>query len=178
MTVSEPIAPPPSRTSARRRARELAVQGLYGWLVGHGAIAEIEKHLSERSAEWIAEKNADKNADSDDSDGPDFARADRDYFERLLRGVTAQAVQLEPLIAPLLDRTLDELAPVERAILLLAAWEMKQSLEIPYRVIINEAVELAKSFGGTDGHRYVNGVLDRLARELRPAEQRGPRGAG
>lgn len=178
MTVSEPIAPPPSRTSARRRARELAVQGLYGWLVGHGAIAEIEKHLSERSAEWIAEKNADKNADSDDSDGPDFARADRDYFERLLRGVTAQAVELEPLIAPLLDRTLDELAPVERAILLLAAWEMKQSLEIPYRVIINEAVELAKSFGGTDGHRYVNGVLDRLARELRPAEQRGPRGAG
>ena len=178
MTVSEPIAPPPSRTSARRRARELAVQGLYGWLVGHGAIAEIEKHLSERSAEWIAEKNADKNADSDDSDGPDFARADRDYFERLLRGVTAQAVELEPLIAPLLDRTLDELAPVERAILLLAAWEMKQSLEIPYRVIINEAVELAKSFGGTDGHRYVNGVLDRLARELRSAEQRGPRGAG
>ena len=174
MTVSEPIAPPPSRTSARRRARELAVQGLYGWLVGHGAIAEIEKHLSERSTEWIAEKNAE----SDDSDGPDFARADRDYFERLLRGVTAQAVELEPLIAPLLDRTLDELAPVERAILLLAAWEMKQSLEIPYRVIINEAVELAKSFGGTDGHRYVNGVLDRLARELRPAEQRGPRGAG
>jgi N utilization substance protein B len=150
------------------------VQGLYGWLVGHGAIAEIEKHLSERSTEWIAEKNAE----SDDSDGPDFARADRDYFERLLRGVTAQAVELEPLIAPLLDRTLDELAPVERAILLLAAWEMKQSLEIPYRVIINEAVELAKSFGGTDGHRYVNGVLDRLARELRPAEQRGPRGAG
>ena len=174
MTVSEPIAPPPSRTSARRRARELAVQGLYGWLVGHGAIAEIEKHLSERSAEWIAEKNSE----SDDSDGPDFARADRDYFERLLRGVTAQAVELEPLIAPLLDRTLDELAPVERAILLLATWEMKQSLEIPYRVIINEAVELAKSFGGTDGHRYVNGVLDRLARELRPAEQRGPRGAG
>jgi len=174
MTVSEPIAPPPSRTSARRRARELAVQGLYGWLVGHGAIAEIEKHLSERSAECIAEKSAQ----SDDGDGPDFARADRDYFERLLRGVTAQAVELEPLIAPLLDRTLDELAPVERAILLLAAWEMKQSLEIPYRVIINEAVELAKSFGGTDGHRYVNGVLDRLARELRPAEQRGPRGAG
>ena len=174
MTVSEPIAPPPSRTSARRRARELAVQGLYVWLVGHGAIAEIEKHLSERSAEWIAEKSAQ----SDDGDGPDFARADRDYFERLLRGVTAQAVELEPLIAPLLDRTLDELAPVERAILLLAAWEMKQSLEIPYRVIINEAVELAKSFGGTDGHRYVNGVLDRLARELRPAEQRGPRGAG
>ena len=166
MTVSEPVVPPPSRSSARRRARELAVQGMYGWLVGHGAIDEIEKHLFESTA-----------VEGEDSDSAGLHRADRDYFERLLRGASAQASELELLIAPFLDRTLDELAPVERAILLLAAWEMKQSLEIPYRVIINEAVELAKSFGGTDGHRYVNGVLDRLARELRPAEQRGPRGA-
>ena len=79
---------------------------------------------------------------------------------------------LEQALAPCLDRKVRELSPVERGILLLSAWELKNAPEVPYRVVINEAVELAKSFGGTDGHKYVNGVLDKLAKSLRTQESR------
>ncbi len=135
--------------SARRRAREYALQGLYQWQLARAAPAEIGAQLAE-------------------ADG--FARADRDYFAQLLSGAIAEAEALERELAPVLDRAIEELSPVERGILLLAAWELKHAPEVPFRVVINEAIELAKAFGGTDGYKYVNGVLDRLAPRLRPHE--------
>jgi N utilization substance protein B len=87
-----------------------------------------------------------------------------------LRGAAERAESLEAAITPFLDRPIGELSPIERAILLLGAYELAERLETPYRVVINEAIELTKSFGGTDGHRYINGVLDKLAPQLRAAE--------
>ena len=137
--------------SARRRSRELALQGLYAWqLSGEGA-ADLQSQLAESKG---------------------FGRADAEYFARLLQGTIEDAAALERLIAPVLDRPLKELSPVERGILLLAAFELKHAPEIPYKVVINEAIELAKSFGGTDGHKYVNGVLDKLVSSLRPDERK------
>jgi N utilization substance protein B len=135
--------------SARRRARELAVQGLYAWQMSGLPAAEILAHLS---------------------DTKEFDRADRAYLNRLLDGVIAEADTLRETISPLLDRPWTGLSPVERAVLLLAAFELSAMPEVPFRVVINEAVDLAKIFGGTDGHKYVNGVLDRVSRALRPAE--------
>jgi N utilization substance protein B len=136
--------------SARRRAREYALQGLYQWQVAGNTVADIRAHLA-----------ADER----------FARADGEYFAQLLAGTIAAATDLEREIAPALDRRVEELSPVERGILLLAAWELKHVPEVPYRVVINEAIELAKEFGGTDGYKYVNGVLDKLAPRLRSAER-------
>jgi transcription antitermination protein NusB len=135
--------------SARRRSRELALQGLYAWQMSKESAAGLRSQLA---------------------DADDFDKADADYFDRLLRGTIEQAAEIERDIAPALDRRLEQLSPVERAILLLAAFELRNSPDVPYRVVINEAVELAKSFGGTDGHKYVNGVLDRVAKVLRPSE--------
>jgi N utilization substance protein B len=105
----------------------------------------------------------------------DFAKADQALVETLLRGVTGDADALRNRITPYLDRPIKELSPVEHALLLLATCELRDHLQTPYKVVINEAIELAKSFGGTDGHKYVNGVLDKLAAELRPGEVRkGP----
>ena len=138
--------------SARRRSRELALQGLYAWqLSGKGAAGDLHSQLAE-------------------SEG--FGKADGEYFARLLQGTIREAAELEGLIAPALDRKMKELSPVERGILLLAVFELKSAPEVPYKVVINEAVELAKSFGGTDGHKYVNGVLDKIAKELRPEERK------
>jgi N utilization substance protein B len=136
--------------SARRRSRELALQALYAWqLSGEGAAA-----LQTQAAQ-----------------SKEFGKADSKYFVRLLEGTIEDARDLEGLIAPALDRKMKELSPVERGILLLAAFELKNETDIPYRVVINEAVELAKEFGGTDGHKYVNGVLDKLVARLRPDER-------
>jgi transcription antitermination protein NusB len=135
--------------SARRRSREFALQGLYAW------------QLSKESASGLRSQLAD---------AEDFGKADAAYFDRLLHGTIEQATDIEREIAPVLDRPPEQLSPVERAILLLAAFELRNSPDVPYRVVINEAIELAKSFGGTDGHKYVNGVLDRVARLLRPSE--------
>jgi len=136
--------------SARRRSRELALQGLYAWqLSGEGA-SGLQTQLSQSK---------------------DFAKADSAYLTRLLEGTIGDAGVLEGLIAPALDRKLKELSPVERGILLLAAYELKNAPDIPFRVVINEAVELAKEYGGTDGYKYVNGVLDKLVAELRPEER-------
>jgi N utilization substance protein B len=137
--------------SARRRSRELALQGLYAWQLAGDNAADLQTQLSESQG---------------------FGRADAKYFARLLEGTIEHAAALELLIAPVLDRKPKELSPVERGILLLAAFELKNAPDIPYRVVINEAVELAKSFGGTDGHKYVNGVLDKLALTLRPEERK------
>ena len=135
--------------SARRRSRELALQGLYAW------------QLSREPADGLRSQLATSE---------EFRRADQAYFDRLLRGTIEQAAEIERELAPALDRKPEELSPVERGILLMAAFELRNSLDVPYKVVINEAVELAKSFGGTDGHKYVNGVLDRIAKLLRPSE--------
>lgn len=146
MNTSTPISP---KRSARHRAREYALQGLYQWLLSGGDARSIHAHIAD-----------DKN----------FERADTAYFATLLRGTIDAAAELETLIAPALDRPIAQLSPVERAILLLATFELRDALDIPYRVVLNEAVELAKSFGGTDGHKYVNGVLDKVAPRVRPEE--------
>ncbi len=135
--------------SPRHRARELALQGIYQWRVTAGDEAQIEKQIQN-------EKN--------------LGRYDKELFSRLLRGTLSQHTGLEALLAPCLDRPLAELSPVELAVLLLGAFELSQHLEVPYKVVINEAVELAKTFGGTDGHKYVNGVLDKLAPRVRAVE--------
>ncbi|MBX3648134.1 MAG: transcription antitermination factor NusB [Rhodocyclaceae bacterium] len=135
--------------SPRRRAREFALQGLYQWQLSGNDLPAIEAHLSAAGG---------------------FEKVDRALFDLLLNGAMAEAADLQGLIEPLLDRPYAELSPVERAILLLAAFELKRHLEAPYKVVINEAIELAKSYGGTDGHKYVNGVLDKLAASIRPDE--------
>ncbi len=135
--------------SPRRRARELAMQGVYQWRLSGADAAQIEQRMQD-------EKN--------------LGRYDAELFSGLLRGVLAQHAELETALAPHLDRALDELSPVELSILLLGAYELKSQPQTPYRVVINEAVELAKTYGGTDGHKFVNGVLDKLAPDLRPLE--------
>ncbi|HQY28621.1 MAG TPA: transcription antitermination factor NusB [Burkholderiaceae bacterium] len=135
--------------SARRRARELALQGLYQWLLSREDAGAIQAHLTET---------------------PGFEKADAAHFEALLHGTIDAAEALDALVAPHLDRKLGELSPVEHGILLLATFELSRMAEIPYRVVINEAVELAKTYGGTDGYKYVNGVLDRVAMRARPHE--------
>jgi len=104
------------------------------------------------------------------ADEAEFARADETYFRSLLEGVFEKMYELDSRIAQFLDRPIAELSPIEHAILLISAYELIFDVSIPYRVAINEGVELAKSYGGTDGHKYVNGVLDKLAAEARPSE--------
>ena len=154
MNDDNELAAQPPR-SARRRARELALQGIYAWLLrgGEGSqdAGEIEAHLH---------------------DEDEFALADAVWFQTLLHGVMRDAPALREKFSPYVDRPLVELSPIEHGILLIGAIELVSHVEVPYRVAINEAVELAKSFGGTDGFKFVNGVLDRLAAEVRTAEIR------
>ncbi|HLY96326.1 MAG: transcription antitermination factor NusB [Sideroxydans sp.] len=135
--------------SLRHRARELAMQGIYEW------------RLSGKSATLIEKGTRDEKS---------LGRYDVELFSQLLRGVIAQHETLSSQIAPHLDRKVEELSPVEFSVLLLGAYELTQHPEVPYRVVINEAVELAKTFGGSDGHKFVNGVLDKLAAQVRPTE--------
>jgi N utilization substance protein B len=135
--------------SPRHKAREFVVQGLYQWQVGGQDAAAIQVQ-----AEGVA----------------GFDKADRALYDALLDGVLQNAEALRDLLAPYIDRAWNEVSPIERGILLLGACELKLHPETPYRVIINEAIELAKTYGGTDGHKFVNGVLDKLAPQLRPAE--------
>jgi N utilization substance protein B len=139
--------------SPRRRAREFALQGLYQWQLSGNDVPAIEAHLAGVSG---------------------FEKLDRPLFDLLLHGAIAEAAELQAQIEPQLDRPYAELSPVERAILLLATFELKRHLDAPYKVVINEAIELAKSYGGTDGHKYVNGVLDKLAALMRPEEAARP----
>lgn len=133
----------------RRKSRELALKGLYQHL------------LSPKELRLIVREMADE---------PDFTHADESYFRSLLEGVYAQVTELDERITKFLDRAIAELSPIEHAILLISAYELIFDVSIPYRVAINEGVELAKLYGGTDGHKYVNGVLDKLAAEARPTE--------
>ncbi len=135
--------------SPRHRARELAMQGIYQWRVSGSQVTDIEKHMQ-------GEKN--------------LGRYDKAMYAKLLRGVLSNHEALEAMITPHLDRTLAELSTVEYSVLLLAAFEFAHQPDVPYKVVINEAVELAKTFGGTDGHKYVNGVLDKLAPKVRAVE--------
>ncbi len=135
--------------SQRHRSRELAMQGVYEWRLSGGGAAQIEKTT-----------RVDKG----------LGRYDEDFYGQLLRGVISQNEELAALLAPHLDRPVSELSPVEFSVLLLGAFELKNLPEVPYRVVINEAVELAKTFGGSDGHKFVNGVLDKLAAKIRSVE--------
>ena len=150
-------AKPAARTkSARRRSRELALQGLYAWLVGGADAGEIDALMR---------------------DCDDHAKCDRTHFDTLLHGVIVEAAALDAVLARHVDRKTTRLSPIEHAALLIGAYELSHCIDIPYRVVINEAVELAKSFGGTDGHKYVNGVLDKAAADLRPVEVAARRAA-
>jgi N utilization substance protein B len=131
----------------RRASRMLAVQGMYQWLVAGEDAGAIDAFMREQEA---------------------YARCDADYFGQLLHGAIRESQALREVFIAKCDRTIAELSPVEHAILLLATYELMHSPEVPYRVVINEAVELGKAFGGTDGHKYINGVLDKLAATLRP----------
>ena len=142
-------ANPNKHRSPRHRAREFALQGLYQWLLSKDDVSVIKAHM--RAAHG-------------------YDKADTEHCEALLSGIIKNVPALRENLAPLIDRSIAELSPVEHAILLIGAFELTTHIEIPYRVIINEAIELAKSFGGIDGHKYVNGVLDKLALKVRNAE--------
>lgn len=142
-------ANPGKNRSPRHRAREFALQGLYQWLLNKEDASAVMANI--------------RNAHG-------FDKADSAHFDELVSGTIRTADELRSQLASLVDRPIAELSPIEHAILLLGAHELSSHPEIPYRVVINEAVELAKSFGGIDGHKYVNGVLDKLAPVLRAAE--------
>ncbi|PTQ87463.1 transcription antitermination factor NusB [Nitrosomonas ureae] len=135
--------------SRRRIAREFVLQGIYQWRTAGGTTNFIEQQLRESE---------------------EFRHVDEKHFTHVLQGTLQQVDELEKIIQPCLDRPLDELSPVEFAILLLSTFELIHHPEIPYRAILNEAIELARTFGGSDGHKYVNGVLDKLAAQLRSIE--------
>lgn len=135
--------------SGRSRAREFALQALYQHLVGRNDSTAIDAFTRDLSG---------------------FHKADSAHYDALLHGCITEAETLDAAITPLLDRSLAEISPVERAILWIGAYEFSHCVDVPWRVVINECIELAKSFGGTDGHRYVNGVLNQLAVQLRPEE--------
>lgn len=138
-----------SSKSARRRAREFALQGIYQWLISGNSVPQIEDQVHQAAG---------------------FDKADAELFTTLLRGTLEAPSALEAEFAPFVDRTVAELSPIERAVLTLATFELKHHIEVPYKVVINEAIELTKSYGGTDGHRFVNGVLDKVAGQLRSVE--------
>ena len=149
MTQKSPHANPSKSRTPRHRAREFALQGLYQWLLNGEDAGAIEAHIREAHG---------------------FDKADAAHFDALLYGTIKQVDALRAGLSPLIDRPLAQVSPVEHVALLIGAYELKNHLEIPYRVVINEAVELTKSFGGIDGHKYVNGVLDKLAVSLRSEE--------
>lgn len=135
--------------SPRRRAREFALQGLYQWQMNGAGAEEIARNLAELEG---------------------HGAADGKFLASELAGVIGEADGLRSLLEPLADRKWAEVSPVEKAILMIGAWEIAHAPEVPYRVAINEAIELAKRYGGIDGHKYVNGILDRVAAALRPEE--------
>src|SRR5690349_6128121 len=151
MSKGDASEPQPKRAArgSRRAARELALQSLYQWLLNRDEVQALLTQAAEKE---------------------EFARAHGEYFRTLVRGVVERAESLEAALQPFLDRPIDQLSPIERALLLMAAYELTAAIDVPYRVAINEAVELAKSYGGTDGYKYVNGVLDKLAAHVRPGE--------
>lgn len=139
----------PSRSQMRSASRRLALQAVYQWQMNKSAVSEIE-------TQFVMDQDMDS--------------CDKVYFRELLQGVTASAKKLDNLFEELLDRPLSELDPIELAVMRLGAFELSQRLDVPYRVAINEGVELAKGFGATESHKYVNGILDKLAQRVRREE--------
>lgn len=136
--------------AAKRKARRFAVQGIYEWQMSHNPVHEIEARTRAENA---------------------MHKVDLNYYHELLVQVVQDHEALDTLLIPVLDRELDALDGVELATLRLGAYELRNHVEIPYRVVLDEAIELAKHFGGADSHKYINGVLDRLAQSLRQAEK-------
>jgi N utilization substance protein B len=155
----------------RSQARRYAALALYQWQLTGQDPQEIVRHFCDDSA-WAAELGASfaENGEESAAGTQPTAGFDRALFRGLVEGVPAQLADLDACLRPFLDRTIEQVDPVERAILRLGAYELMYSPGVPYRVAINEAVDLAKLFGAEQGHRYVNGVLDRIARTVRPAE--------
>lgn len=147
-----------TKASPRRVSREFAMQGVYQWLFTGATPAVVLRNLKEES----------------ELEG--FDTADAEFLKAELKGTIGEADALRGKLEPFADRKWEDVSPIERAILLIAAWELVHNPEIPYRVTINEAIELGKRFGGTDGHKYVNGVLDKLAAAVRPDEVARKRG--
>jgi len=137
------------KSAKRREARKLATQALYQWHMAGHSLNEIE-----------AQFRVDN----------DFSDIDGAYFREILHGVPANRSEIDEALKPCLDLTLEELDPVELAVLRLSTYELLKRIDVPYRVVINEGIELAKVFGSTDGHKFVNGVLDKLAPRLRAVE--------
>ena len=135
------------KPAARRRARECAVQALYSWQLSHNDIADIEY-------QFLAEQ--------------DVKDVDISYFRELLSGVATNSAYLDGLMKPYLSRQLEELGQVEKAILRVSLYELSKRSDVPYKVAINEGIELAKTFGAEDSHKFVNGVLDKAAPQIRP----------
>ena len=154
--AAKPAPKHPKPKSTRRRAREVALQGLYEWLLSGADAKLIDAHMREQD---------------------DFAKCDAAHFDALLHGCIGEAVDIDALLAKHVDRKTTLLSPIEHGVLMIGVYELKHCISIPYKVAINEAVELAKSFGGTDGHKYVNGVLDKAAAELRAVEVEAARAA-
>ncbi len=143
--------------SNRSRAREFAVQALYQHLVGGNEAAAIDAFTRDLAG---------------------FHKADSVHYDALLHGCIREAAELDALIVPLLDRKLEEISPIERGVMWIGAYEFRHCLDVPWRVVLNECIELAKEFGGTDGHKYVNAVLNGLAPALRAAEVQADQAAG
>ena len=143
------MSQPNALAAQRRKARHFGLQALYQWTLSGAALSDIE-----------AEFRVDN----------DFRHTDGDYFSAVLRSVTSDVDALEALFAPALDRSLEDLDPIERNLLRLGTYELRDRIDVPYKVVINEAVSLAKKFGATESHRYINGVLDKVARDLRTIE--------
>ena len=152
----KPAGRRPQGKSPRRRSREFALQGLYEWLLSGSEAGVIDAHMREQEG---------------------FDKCDSAHFDALLHGCIRDAAALDAALARHVDRRTSALSPVEHGVLLIGAWELSNCLEIPYKVAINEAVELAKEFGGTDGHKYVNGVLDKTAGDLRAGQVEAARAA-
>ncbi len=148
-----------SAFEARQRARNAALQALYQWQLNGTSPTEIEVY-------FLAHVGTDDT-------GLDIQAVDRPYFSKLLKGVVEQADELDALLATTLDRPPQRLTPVEHAILYIGCYELKHCIDVPYQVAINEGVELAKEFGAQDAYKYVNGVLDKLSKQLRQAERQG-----
>lgn len=140
--------------NARSRAREFALQALYQVLVGKNDVTEVDAFTRDLLG---------------------FSKADAAHYDALLHGCAEQATALDALIAPVLDRPLTDISPVEHATMRIGTYELQHCLDVPWRVVLNESIELAKEFGGTDGHKYVNGVLNALAGQLRAAEVKADR---
>lgn len=137
------------RARARREAREFAMQSVYQWIVTDASPTDIQAKMR---VEF------------------DFSNADVEHYSALMKGVTRFRKDLDERIAPVIDRTVDEVTPIEKAVLYVSTYEMEHCIDVPFQIVINEAVEMAKSFGATESHRFVNAAMDRLAPTLRKAE--------